>query len=94
MARAIEHMAFVVSVGVTSNEKGKWHQYYGSAALYSPQNAKLSHFEKRHPPNLPEALIVKIDINDLRAEREKSNAIYPIRDQQEREEALIIHHAL
>jgi predicted amidohydrolase len=94
MARAVEHMTFVVSVGVTSSEKGKWHQYYGSAALYSPQNAKLSRFEKRQKPNSLEALFVEIDISDLRQERERSSAIYPIRDQSQREEALIIQHAL
>jgi predicted amidohydrolase len=94
MARAVEHMSFVASVGTTSTPKGSWHNYYGSAALYSPQNKNLAQFEKTQEHNTNQLLLVKIDIEKLREERENLKGIYPVRDQNQRQESLIIQPAI
>lgn len=81
MARAVEHMSYVVQVGTTSLASAKWHRYFGGAGIHAPQNQKLYRAEAHAAVNNPRRFTKELDFKVLRETREGEREIYPIRDQ-------------
>lgn len=80
MARAVEHMSYVIQVGTVGTEKADWHTYYGGAGVHTPQNKTLAPFEDHSRPNVNDIFSVQLNFDLLRKERAKPSSIYPARD--------------
>jgi predicted amidohydrolase len=84
MARAVEHMSYVVHVGATSEQDARWHTYYGGGGVYTPQNNYFIGRELILKNNDPKGIFFELDLEILRLARAQPNEIYPARDQQNR----------
>lgn len=94
MARAIEHMSYVLQIGTTSVPKASWHTYYGNAALLKPQNSALGLGELSSVVGEEVASVVELDFKLLRNERKKASHIYPARDQNARLNSIVVESQL
>lgn len=88
MARAIEHMAYVVVAGTTSLEGAPWHTYVGNAAFLTPQSYLFNNLEKHSQVGVDAASHFELDFDLLRQARETRSQVYPARDQNEREDVI------
>lgn len=80
MARAVEHMAYVIMTGDSGNKEAPWHSYVGQSFLFTPQNKYFEKMEKSGPYNKESLSIFKIDILKLRQSRQDFKQVYPARD--------------
>lgn len=94
MARAVEHMAYVLQLGTTSLANAPWHTYYGNAALWTPQNSSFANQESASSIGSDKAVLFKLDIENLRATRAKASQVYPARDQNARPDPIIVDTSL
>lgn len=94
MARAIEHMSYVLQIGTTSTAKASWHTYYGNAALLKPQNSAFGLTEQNSVIGEEAASVVELDFKLLRNERKKASHIYPARDQNARLNSIVVESQL
>lgn len=77
-ARAIEHMAYVLMTGASSEKKAKWHTYQGRSFLFTPHN---KYFKEPQGGDLDEQLkIFYLDLPSLRKARGDRKQVYPARD--------------
>lgn len=90
MARAVEHMAYVLQLGITSLEDAPWHTYYGNAALWTPQNSAFSKLEQASTIGSDKPTLFTLDLAKLRKERANANHVYPARDQNARLDPIVV----
>ncbi len=93
MARAIEHMSYVVVVGTTSLAGAPWHTYYGNAAILTPQSYYFRNMEKHAEVGADRASIFELDFSALASARSSQTQVYPARDQNQRTLPLLIESA-
>lgn len=94
MARAVEHMAYVLQLGTTSLADAPWHTYYGNAALWTPQNSSFANAESGSEVGSDKPMLFKLNIKKLRATRAQVSQVYPARDQNARPDPIIVDTSL
>ncbi len=80
MARAVEHMSYVLMTGDSGDPEAPWHSYFGQSFFFTPQNKYFKDMEKFGVFNTEELTVFKLDLVTLRKSRQDLKQVYPARD--------------